>query len=174
MCQYYSVAFDERVRVLFQFLRFTGPTRSRAEKSPFTRNLSFSVPLVSFLSLAQGFSFRKSKCSVFTEVSEIVPAEDAEKKRVFVRSSLSVSAIIQEHKKPALSDGSKVCLDIFLLQAKEKSARRESNPRPSPWQGDVVPLYYSRITLVLYTSNLYLSSTFFVLGMPRVGIEPTT
>ena len=25
------------------------------------------------------------------------------------------------------------------------SARRESNPRPSPWQGDVVPLYYSRI-----------------------------
>ncbi len=25
-----------------------------------------------------------------------------------------------------------------------RSARRGSNPRSSPWQGDVVPLYYSR------------------------------
>ena len=30
----------------------------------------------------------------------------------------------------------------------KKSARRESNPRPSPWQGDVVPLYYSRMCLL--------------------------
>ena len=27
----------------------------------------------------------------------------------------------------------------------QSSARRGSNPRSSPWQGDVVPLYYSRI-----------------------------
>ena len=26
----------------------------------------------------------------------------------------------------------------------QSSARRGSNPRSSPWQGDVVPLYYSR------------------------------
>ena len=39
-----------------------------------------------------------------------------------------------------------------------ESARRESNPRPSPWQGDIVPLYHSRI-----------------FGkMPRTGIEPVT
>ena len=27
---------------------------------------------------------------------------------------------------------------------KEKSARRDSNPRPSPWQGDALPLSHSR------------------------------
>ncbi len=32
------------------------------------------------------------------------------------------------------------CSALFV-----ESARRESDPRPSPWQGDVVPLYYSRI-----------------------------
>ncbi len=26
------------------------------------------------------------------------------------------------------------------------SERRDSNPRPSPWQGDVLPLNYSRTT----------------------------
>ena len=26
-----------------------------------------------------------------------------------------------------------------------KSGRWDSNPRPSPWQGDVLPLYYARI-----------------------------
>ena len=36
-----------------------------------------------------------------------------------------------------------------------ESARRESNPRPSPWQGDIVPLYHSRT-------------------VPRTGIEPVT
>src|SRR5690349_7999823 len=28
---------------------------------------------------------------------------------------------------------------------KELSGRWDSNPRPSPWQGDVLPLYYARI-----------------------------
>ena len=32
----------------------------------------------------------------------------------------------------------------FLLR-KEKSARRDSNSRPSPWQGDALPLSHSRI-----------------------------
>ena len=27
---------------------------------------------------------------------------------------------------------------------KNKSGRWDSNPRPSPWQGDVLPLYYAR------------------------------
>ena len=48
------------------------------------------------------------------------------------------------------------------LLTKEKSARRESNPRPSPWQGDVVPLYYSRTALVLYTSYIRMSSINFI------------
>src|SRR5574339_543228 len=30
---------------------------------------------------------------------------------------------------------------IFKL----RSGRWDSNPRPSPWQGDVLPLYYARI-----------------------------
>src|SRR5215213_4234466 len=29
---------------------------------------------------------------------------------------------------------------------KELSGRWDSNPRPSPWQGDVLPLYYARIS----------------------------
>ena len=28
-----------------------------------------------------------------------------------------------------------------------QSGQRDSNPRPSPWQGDVLPLYYARIVL---------------------------
>ncbi len=35
----------------------------------------------------------------------------------------------------------------FLLY---ESARRDSNPRPSPWQGDTPPLSHSRISLLIY------------------------
>lgn len=30
------------------------------------------------------------------------------------------------------------------------SGRWDSNPRPSPWQGDVLPLYYARIHRLSY------------------------
>ena len=33
-----------------------------------------------------------------------------------------------------------------------QSARRESNPRPSPWQGDAPPLSHSRLSVVLPTT----------------------
>ena len=36
--------------------------------------------------------------------------------------------------------------DAVLL--KLLSGRWDSNPRPSPWQGDVLPLYYARILVV--------------------------
>ena len=34
-----------------------------------------------------------------------------------------------------------------------KSGRRDSNPRPSPWQGDVLPLYYSRRENVIFAES---------------------
>ena len=35
---------------------------------------------------------------------------------------------------------------------KKLSGRWDSNPRPSPWQGDVLPLYYARIRLTFTDS----------------------
>ncbi len=48
------------------------------------------------------------------------------------------------------------------LRAPE-SGRRDSNPRPSPWQGDVLPLYYSRIDMLNYIA-LFLPVKSFALG----------
>ncbi len=58
----------------------------------------------------------------------------------------------------------------------KKSARRESNPRPSPWQGDVVPLYYSRMCLFEAQMLLYLffadcQAVCFQSGEPCPGSE---
>lgn len=39
-----------------------------------------------------------------------------------------------------------------------KSGRRDSDPRPSPWQGDVLPLYYSRITVTIINRTSRLSN----------------
>ncbi len=44
-----------------------------------------------------------------------------------------------------------------------QSGRWDSNPRPSPWQGDVLPLYYARNSADLLTE-----------GVPRDRIELTT
>ena len=38
------------------------------------------------------------------------------------------------------------------------SARRGSNPRPSPWQGDAIPLSHSRISLASLTTQVKLYS----------------
>ncbi len=43
-------------------------------------------------------------------------------------------------------------LPSAAISRNKKSARRDSNPRPSPWQGDTPPLSHSRtlkITLLL-------------------------
>ena len=48
---------------------------------------------------------------------------------------------LEEHRHPVSHEkGLLISQESF-----QSSARRESDPRPSPWQGDVVPLYYSRI-----------------------------
>ncbi len=40
------------------------------------------------------------------------------------------------------------CLTTWRRRHLEnKSGRWDSNPRPSPWQGDVLPLYYARKVL---------------------------
>ena len=36
---------------------------------------------------------------------------------------------------------------------KELSGRWDSNPRPSPWQGDVLPLYYARISWPIFLTE---------------------
>ena len=43
-----------------------------------------------------------------------------------------------------------------------QSARRESNPRPSPWQGDAPPLSHSRILLPCQQQNVYYHKDFFL------------
>ena len=35
-----------------------------------------------------------------------------------------------------------------------QSGRWDSNPRPSPWQGDVLPLYYAREINALFYPNI--------------------
>ena len=40
-----------------------------------------------------------------------------------------------------------LCLTTWLCRRKW-SGRRDSNPRPSPWQGDALPLSYSRMLMV--------------------------
>ena len=48
-----------------------------------------------------------------------------------------------------------------LAEFQKKSARRDSNPRPSPWQGDTPPLSHSRIIKIFdFTKRV-------------MGIEPT-
>ena len=44
-----------------------------------------------------------------------------------------------------------------LRHLKRKSARRDSNPRPSPWQGDTPPLSHSRIITFIYLNLLTVS-----------------
>ena len=36
---------------------------------------------------------------------------------------------------------------------KSLSGRWDSNPRPSPWQGDVLPLYYARIPWSMFLTE---------------------
>ena len=36
---------------------------------------------------------------------------------------------------------------------KKKSGRWDSNPRPSPWQGDVLPLYYARSSWLINSAE---------------------
>src|SRR5512143_1843922 len=40
-----------------------------------------------------------------------------------------------------------------------QSGRRDSNPRSSPWQGDAVPLSYSRVTADLLTPRRFSAET---------------
>ena len=51
-------------------------------------------------------------------------------------------------------------LQAGAFLGKKKSARRGSNPRTPPWQGGVVPLYYSRVQDALYLIMHGMSSRF--------------
>jgi hypothetical protein len=44
-------------------------------------------------------------------------------------------------------------LPLGYAAVKSKSGRRDSNPRPPPWQGDILPLNYFRIWLGYLDSN---------------------
>ena len=49
-----------------------------------------------------------------------------------------------------------VLSDSFLsFSANKKSTRRDSNPRPSPWQGDTPPLSHSCILCSLNQNNIH-------------------
>ena len=74
-----------------------------------------------------------------------------------------------------------------LAEFQKKSAGRDSNPRPSPWQGDTPPLSRSRIIKIFdFTKRVmgieptYLAWKASVLPLnytrtvPKAGIEPAT
>ena len=42
------------------------------------------------------------------------------------------------------------------------STRRDSNPRPSPWQGDTPPLSHSCMFLVFQPNNMYYTDAVFI------------
>ena len=38
---------------------------------------------------------------------------------------------------------------VFMIAVREVSGRRDSNPRPSAWEADILPLNYSRMSAVM-------------------------
>ena len=44
-------------------------------------------------------------------------------------------------------------LGCYAVLRKLLSGRWDSNPRPSPWQGDVLPLYYARISWPIFLTE---------------------
>ena len=53
---------------------------------------------------------------------------------------------------------------IFLCHNswQQKSTRRDSNPRPSPWQGDTPPLSHSCMMSVFQPNNMYYTDVLFI------------
>ena len=49
--------------------------------------------------------------------------------------------------------------DVLVNTSAIQSGRRDSNPRSSPWQGDAVPLSYSRVTADLLTPRRFSAET---------------
>ena len=70
--------------------------------------------------------------------------------------------------------------DKFILGTKKAhfrellswSGRRDSNPRPPPWQGDVLPLNYFRTTVIIIANAFFIARYFakkdkFILGTKK-------
>ncbi len=59
--------------------------------------------------------------------------------------------------------------DKFILGTKKAhfrelsswSGRRDSNPRPPPWQGDVLPLNYFRTTVIIIANAFFFARPFY-------------
>ena len=56
------------------------------------------------------------------------------------------------------------------------SGRRDSNPRPSPWQGDALPLNYFRTTVIIIANAFFIARYFakkdkFILGTKKAHIR---
>ena len=49
---------------------------------------------------------------------------------------------------------------IFMNSSLTWSGRRDSNPRPPPWQGDVLPLNYFRDTKSIIAKIILFANTF--------------
>ena len=52
-----------------------------------------------------------------------------------------------------------------------KSGRRDSNPRPPPWQGDVLPLNYFRKSLLSYFVESLQQCLIILVLLVRVNIK---
>ena len=53
----------------------------------------------------------------------------------------------------------------------QKSGRRDSNPRPPPWQGDVLPLNYFRKSLLSYLVESLQQFLIILVLLVRVNIK---
>src|SRR5690554_358743 len=63
-------------------------------------------------------------------------------------------------------------LPLGYAADKKWSGKRDSNPRPSPWQGDALPLSYFRPLLSGNTYNDTTRNTWVSRGLPRKTYLP--
>ena len=55
---------------------------------------------------------------------------------------------------PVIKELQSSALPLGYAAITSKSERRDSNPRPPPWQGGVLPLNYVRIKSILYAGYM--------------------
>ena len=64
-------------------------------------------------------------------------------------------------KQQGLSWKSKKPRNLYTqILGNKKSTRRDSNPRPSPWQGDAPPLSHSCIRSIVFSNMVIISQTY--------------
>ena len=112
------------------------------------------------------------KCDSVLHILQYPRITSLDKKVILRRLPLSYIVVVQLHHillmKPAplsVIQLSRIYYLHSLLSinfCNKKSTRRDSNPRPSPWQGDTPPLSHSCMLLVSQPNNMYYTDRYVV------------